>query len=157
MHYAAVTQHQTSLAGEFAAMRTALASEPAPAWVPDPVHQAILAVLDNLLAALERLILAWQQGKLPPPPIRAPRTRPPRALPSRAQATRARRRRTSRTRAARRRRAAPTPFPPRSPAPTMPAPPRAPGPRPTPAPSGTARDPPAGLRIASQKGSPTHV
>jgi hypothetical protein len=55
------------LVDQVASLRTALAAEAAPAWLPDALHALIIACLVRLFGRLEHMILAWHDSKTPTP------------------------------------------------------------------------------------------
>jgi hypothetical protein len=91
---------QPSLADQVARVRASALGTPAPIFLPDLLHAAIMALLARILGRLEDMIRLWQAGLLPPPKPRTPRRQSPRphARPRARRHSRARR--TSRTRPA---------------------------------------------------------
>lgn len=60
-----------SLADQVARLRASATGTPAPIWLPDALHAAIMALLARIFGRLEAMIQLWQAGLLPPP---TPRT-----------------------------------------------------------------------------------
>jgi len=60
------------LADQFASLRAAAEADQAQAWLPASLHALIAACFARLFARLEQLVLLWQSGQLPHPPVNAP-------------------------------------------------------------------------------------
>ncbi len=78
-----MSSQPTLLATGCAELRRSVEATMAPAWLPDAVHDLIVAMLVRILGRLEDMIALWQAGLLPPPTPSARTTNPtPRRTPA---------------------------------------------------------------------------
>ena len=65
----------TPLAAKFAAIRAATTSNDDRGTVSAALHALISAILARIFGRLEQILLLWQSGTLPTPPLRTPQVR----------------------------------------------------------------------------------